>query len=57
MEYCVEELSGDQLPDLATAQALARSALALDLAATICELLEMGILAQVGGYIVPAKRK
>ena len=48
-----EEIGGSQFPDLSSAQAAARSALAIDLAATIHELLAAGVLVQVSGRIIP----
>lgn len=53
----IEEISGAEFPDLSTAQAAARSALAADLARTIRELLAAGVLLQVNGRIVPKQRK
>ena len=53
----IEEVSGTQFPDLTTAQNTARSALAVDLATTIRELLAAGVLLQVNGQIILNKHK
>jgi hypothetical protein len=49
----VEEISGDQFPDLETAQNAALSLLADNLQSVIRDLLECGVLVKVEGKIVP----
>jgi hypothetical protein len=49
----VEEISGDQYPDLATAQNAALPLLADNLASVIRDLLERGVLVNVDGKIIP----
>lgn len=49
----VQEIGGDQSPDLASAQAHALPALASDLAATVRTLLADGLLINVNGRIIP----
>jgi hypothetical protein len=49
----VEEISGDQYPDLATAQSAALPLLADNLQSVIRDLLERGILVNVDGKIIP----
>ncbi len=51
--FSIEEIPGAEFPDLSSAQAEARAALAADLAATIRELLEAGILVVENGQIIP----
>jgi hypothetical protein len=49
----VEEISGDQYPDLETAQSAALPLLADNLQSVIRDLLERGILVNVDGKIIP----
>ncbi len=49
----VEEISGDQYPDLATAQSAALLLLADNLQSVIRDLLERGVLVNVDGKIIP----
>jgi hypothetical protein len=49
----VEEIPGEKYPDLQTAQAQARHALAGDLAATLRSLLAAGWLVNVNGKLIP----
>ncbi len=53
----IEEIPGTEFPDLSSALAGARAAFASDIADTIRELLEAGILVQVDGLIVPNPEK
>lgn len=53
-DLTLEELSGNQYPDLAAAQQAALKATAHDLAAILRALLASGVLVQVNGRIVPA---
>ena len=50
----VEEISGDQYPDLVTAQDAARALLADNLQSVIQDLLERGALVNVEGKIIPS---
>jgi hypothetical protein len=50
----VEEISGDQFPDLVTAQNAALSLLADNLQSVIQDLLERGALVNVEGKIIPS---
>ncbi len=49
----VEEISGDQYPDLETVQSAALSLLADNLSFVIRSLLERGVLVNVDGKIIP----
>ena len=49
----VEEINGDQYPDLATVQTAALSLLADDLSFVVRSLLERGVLVNVKGKIIP----
>jgi hypothetical protein len=49
----LEEISGDQFPDLHTAQRSARAAFAMSLAQTMRGLLAAGLLINVNGNIIP----
>ena len=50
----IEEISGDQYPDLETAQAAALPLLADNLVSVIHDLLERGVLVNVNGKIIPS---
>ena len=49
----IEEISGDQYPDLETAQTAALPLLADNLVSVIHDLLERGVLLNVNGKIIP----
>jgi hypothetical protein len=49
----VEEISGDEYPDLESAQRAALPAMSESLQAVIRDLLEKGVLLNVDGKIVP----
>lgn len=49
----IEEISGDQFPDLETAQNAALPLLAENLQSVIRALLDRGILVNVNGKIIP----
>jgi hypothetical protein len=52
-DFTLEENSGDQYPDLATAQRAALKATAADLVTILRALLASGVLIQQAGKIVP----
>jgi len=52
-ELQVEEISGDQFPDLESAQSAALPLLAENLQSVIRDLLDQGVLVNVNGKIIP----